>query len=331
VRTDLDTLLMPLLEMLYNAPSRTANQIYMLLIILLILSQDASFNANIHKLTLHTVPWYKERLLPKISLGSLLVVILIRTIKYNLSKLRDVYLHTNCLAALANMAPHVQNLNSYASQRLVSLFDMLARKYIKLSKRSQSSLQDAGGEGKGDSEGEDEEVTELNIYTDFLRIVLEIINAILTYALPRNPEVVYALLHRQELFAPFKEHPRFVELLENIQAVLDYFNSRMDQAGSSHAEGGEWSVERVLSVVTHNARAWRGENIKLFTELRFTYEEEAHPEEFFVPYVWSLVCAHSGIPWDPQAIALFAPMSGFDQAGQQQGEGVEDDADPITP
>ena len=61
------------------------------------------------------------------------------------------------------------------------------------------------------------QVTELNIYTDFLRIVLEIVNAILTYALPRNPEVVYALMHRQELFAPFKDHPRFVELLENIQ------------------------------------------------------------------------------------------------------------------
>lgn len=27
------------------------------------------------------------------------------------------------------------------------------------------------------------------MYTDFLRIVLEIINEILTYALPRNPEV----------------------------------------------------------------------------------------------------------------------------------------------
>jgi hypothetical protein len=108
-------------------------------------------------------------------------------------------------------------------------------------------LCEAGGEGKGDSEGEgegeDEEVTELNIYTDFLRIVLEIINAILTYALPRNPEVVYALLHRQELFAPFKEHPRFVELLENIQAVLDYFNSRMDEAGS-RVEGGDWCVSQ---------------------------------------------------------------------------------------
>jgi hypothetical protein len=71
VRTDLDTLLMPLLEMLYNAPKRTANQIYMLLIILLILSQDSSFNANIHKLVLPAVPWYQERLLPNISLGSL--------------------------------------------------------------------------------------------------------------------------------------------------------------------------------------------------------------------------------------------------------------------
>lgn len=35
---------------------------------------------------------------------------------------------------------------------------------------------------------------ELHIYTDFLRIVLEILNAILTYALPRNPEV-YNLIH----------------------------------------------------------------------------------------------------------------------------------------
>lgn len=87
------------------------------------------------------------------------------------------------------------------------------------------------------------QVTELNIYTDFLRIVLEIVNAILTYALPRNPEVVYALLHRQELFEPFKDHPRFAELLDNIQAVLDYFNSRMDEAGAA-AQGGEWCDPR---------------------------------------------------------------------------------------
>ncbi|KAG5236613.1 dymeclin [Salix suchowensis] len=88
VRTDLDTLLMPILETLYNASKRTSNHIYILLIILLILSQDSSFNASIHKMVLPSIPWYQEHLLHRTSLGSLMVIILIRTVKYNLSKLR---------------------------------------------------------------------------------------------------------------------------------------------------------------------------------------------------------------------------------------------------
>ncbi|KAJ7522567.1 hypothetical protein O6H91_18G017800 [Diphasiastrum complanatum] len=301
VRTDLDTLLMPVLEMLYNAPRRSANQIYMLLIILLILSQDSSFNASIHKLLLPGVSWYKERLLPQISLGSLMVVILIRTVKYNLSRLRDVFLHTNCLAILANMAPHMHQLNAYASQRLVSLFDMLARKYARLTDDAItriSALKSGQVEGM---EVPDDMPTELHIYTDFLRIVLEIINAILTYALPRNPEVIYALLHRQELFQPFRDHPRFYELLENVYTVLDFFNVRMDDQQMDK----EWSVERVLQLIVTTARSWRGDGMKTFTQLRFTYEEELHPEEFFVPYVWQLVVSHSGIQWDLEAISLF--------------------------
>jgi hypothetical protein len=68
-----------------------------------------------------------------------------------------------------------------------------------------------------------------------------------------------------------------------------------------------YTANRSLSPVDRGLRC-TGDGIKLFTELRFTYEEEAHPEQFFVPYVWSLVCSHSGIPWDPAAIALFTPQ-----------------------
>lgn len=50
---------MPILEALYDAPKRTSNQIYMLLIILLILSQDSSFNASIHKLV--RIAYYNEQ------------------------------------------------------------------------------------------------------------------------------------------------------------------------------------------------------------------------------------------------------------------------------
>ena len=78
--------------------------------------------------------------------------------------------------------------------------------------------------------------TELHIYTDFLRIVLEIINAILTCALARNPVVVYVILHRQELFKPFRDHPRFYELVDNIYTILDFFNSRLEAACIIHPQ-----------------------------------------------------------------------------------------------
>jgi hypothetical protein len=50
---------------------------YMLLIILLMLSQDSAFAQNIHKIRLPAVPFYKERSTAT-TLGSLLVVLLLR-------------------------------------------------------------------------------------------------------------------------------------------------------------------------------------------------------------------------------------------------------------
>lgn len=55
---------------------------------------------------------------------------------------------------------------------------------------------------------------------------------------------------------------------------------------------------------------WRPQQLQVFPELRFTYEEENSPEDFFVPYVWTLVVAHSGLPWNLQHIALFSPEPG---------------------
>lgn len=47
-------------------------------------------------------------------------------------KMRDKYLHTNCLAALANMSGQFRSLHPYVSQRLVSLFETLAKKFTRL-------------------------------------------------------------------------------------------------------------------------------------------------------------------------------------------------------
>ena len=148
-------------------------------------------------------PWFAERPLgPKCSLGSLLVIVLCKTIKYNLAILGDPYLHTNCLAALANMAPHFANLSSLASQRLLSLLLSLAKKYSRLrAAAAGAGGADAAGAsapaGPGAGATGAAQPAELFLYADILRNLLLIVDACFTHALPRNPELLYGLLHRQ--------------------------------------------------------------------------------------------------------------------------------------
>ena len=86
--------------------------------------------------------WYTERALSEVSLGGILILVVIRTIQYNMLKMRDKYLHTNCLAALANMSSQFKNLHPYVSQRIVSMFEALAKKHARLV----TTLQQSAGE-----------------------------------------------------------------------------------------------------------------------------------------------------------------------------------------
>lgn len=39
-----------------------------------------------------------------------------------------------------------------------------------------------------------------------------------------------------------------------------------------------------------------------FPELKFRYVEEEQPEEFFIPYVWSMVHSTSSLYWSTEAL-----------------------------
>lgn len=58
-----------------------------------------------------------------------------------------------------------------------------------------------------------------------------------------------------------------------------------------------------------NLSSWQSDRLSKPEELRFTYEEEGTPEDFFVPYVWSLIVSSTTIPWNLHAIALFQPVA----------------------
>ena len=299
------SLLLGLLEMLYNSTSTQAEgaasttlapvgSAYMLLICVLLLSQDPVFAAELHKGPLITsVPWYRERTITGITLGSLAFLVLLRAASHSLGKgqRQDVYIATNSLAALGNLAPHASGISSLAAQRMIAVYDLLRRRLV--------HLEQPPDDGAAPSE------EELSVTRELLRIVLEVINTMLVQALPRNPEMAYSLLHRQELFASLKDHPWFGNLLTNITTVVDYFNARVEAERTK--QGWEWSVDRVLEVIKQDLRTWRHDRLSPVSDLNFAYEEEDSSQNFFLPYVWSTVVlgSHSGIRWNLSCVKVF--------------------------
>jgi len=285
--TDIDTLFLPILQTLYRAPECNGHLTYMSLIIVLILSEEDLFNKTIHGCILrqNQMSWYTERSFSQLSLGGLVILVVIRTIQYNMLKMRDKYLHTNCLAALANMSSQCTNLHPYVAQRIVSLFETLARKHSRLVEGLRGvDTQDTEEEGFDEVS---DAVQDAAVLEEVLRMLLEIINSCFSHQIQNNPNLVYAVLYKREMFEMYSKNPAFQDLLENIQSVLVYMSSRVDQENENRG-GYTLTVQEVQDIVREGCKQFPRESLKSLGELKFKYVEEEEPEEFFIPYIWGL-------------------------------------------
>ncbi|KYQ52804.1 Dymeclin [Trachymyrmex zeteki] len=294
----------PILQILYHAPNNTSHHIYMSLIILLILSEDETFNKRIHEIMLKGVTWYTERSISEISLGGLLILVVIRTIQYNMFKMRDKYLHTNCLAALANMSAQFTSLHPYVSQRLLSLFETLAKKHARLEARI-LELTQSTTLPSNNNKIYSFQIQDLTILEEVLRMVLEIINSCLTHRLAHNPNLIYTLLYKKDVFQPFRTHSAFQDIVQNIDSVINFFSYKLEQKDQS-----QLGVSQVLATIRQGTLEWPRDRLRKFPELKFKYVEEEQPEEFFIPYVWSVVCQGALLHWNAENIKLFSPNNG---------------------
>ncbi|KAG5333562.1 DYM protein, partial [Acromyrmex heyeri] len=255
----------PILQILYHAPNNTSHHIYMSLIILLILSEDETFNKRIHEIMLKGVTWYTERSISEISLGGLLILVVIRTIQYNMFKMRDKYLHTNCLAALANMSAQFTSLHPYVSQRLLSLFETLAKKHARLEAR-----------------------------------ILELTQST---TLPSNNSVVL-----DTTVDTINVHTKSGKA--NASTVSTVTNEDLVRCVCVCVYQSQLGVSQVLSTIRQGTLEWPRDRLRKFPELKFKYVEEEQPEEFFIPYVWSVVCQGALLHWNAENIKLFSPNNG---------------------
>ncbi|XP_034838696.1 dymeclin [Maniola hyperantus] len=288
---NVEHLIVPILQVLYNAPDSNSHHIYMSLIVLLILTEDDALIKNVHLIMLKNIPWYTERSISEISLGGLMVLVVVRALQYNMARVRDKYLHTNCLAAIANMSCEFRNLHPYVAQRLISLFETLTKRRARLCSEIE------GGDINSielphHAEEKTEEIMEhIAVLDEVLRMLLEIINSCLTHQLVNNLNLVYALLHKKQLFQQHAHH----HIAQNIEMVIGYFSTRLQRV--QEGTGGDLGVTEVLQCIKKGAEQWSSDRLKKFPDLKFRYVEEDRPEEFFTPYVWALISACGNIYW----------------------------------
>ena len=223
VRSDLDTVVMPLLRTLYfssalkhysphgissskngkdntttstslqlkSCPFRSPSQLYVIMILLLLFSQDASFGPDaFRRIIVPSVPWYKERQLVDINLGSVLLLVLLRSITFNLNKLQDAFLLSNCCAVLMNLSHNIVELHDYAAMRLVSVAVSALKRYSLLWSKSSNHAND-----------DHDITTPVGMYGEVSHTLLRVLrHCINSKRIERNLHLVYALVYHQSDF-----------------------------------------------------------------------------------------------------------------------------------
>ncbi len=214
--------------------------------------QDAAFCETAHrrvKVPAHKLTWFRDRRLGEISLGSLLLTSLMRTVSVtsglSMAGASDSYLHTNCFAAAANMAPYTENLHTFSAQRMLSTLSALHKKHVYLASRARDAP--AGSDDLARVNGLVEH------YDQCLRIGCETLLAMCAPALlPRNVSLLYGLLRERSVIDSLAADGTFSDgTVRALSDVITHFDAVITKAEAARAiaiaKGGSGGAEEVAA------------------------------------------------------------------------------------
>lgn len=254
-RSDPEAFLEPLLGEVYAVTENTP-RLHLILVLLMILSKDKIFIRFINKdAILSNVVWLQEYHIEKISLGSLMVLALVRLIRENLRTKKQDYVHVATISCMLNISSSLTNLHELPSMELVSLCKALFSKYSKLQGKSTS---------------------EIGLFADLLHLTIELLCKIMYSGLSSNPYLIQAVLHHSEMFTKIK-HSDLVN--QNVTSICDCIENCMRNIDS----------ENVLESILCTSKVYQfGECSNDILQCReFIFVEHGQKwEEFVVPYVW---------------------------------------------
>ena len=324
----------------YKQHFRSQSQLYVILILLLIFSQDQSFGPDaFRRVVVARVPWYRERQLRDVNLGSVLLLTILRAITFNLHRLWDPFLLSNCCAVLLNISPHVGGLHSYAAMRLASVTVSCMKRYV---------VECGKNGGKPAEEGDI--FSTLGMYGETCRTLLQLLkHGVRARVVSRNLHLVYALVYLQRDFydimaaraSPFKA-PEMATIMQ----IISCADKAIQEDGNARTAGEtmtilEKTVDKLKAVTKPAATQPGGPGLRersnsfdslasdastitdAGSDFTFTYEEEQDPEIFFVPYIYEvIVCtiSASSIEWNKSSIGVFSLL-----------ESAEEEDDELAP
>lgn len=345
VRSELDKLVLPLLRTFYfssnthtyvandfaskgtvsniqklevrNCPFRAMTQLYVIVILLLLFSQDTIFGRDIfRRIRISQVPWYKERNLRDINLGSVVLLTILRSLMFNLQRLNDPFLLSNCCAILQNLSTSIVDIHDYAAMRVASVTAIIIKKHAKLHSTSTTQRKT---EQKSDVEGFLS--SPVTMHEEVARTLLETIYHCLSpKTIERNLHLVYALVyHQADLNRVFNQEALYPsKLIQRIQSVTSEASKIIQEEGARDASKSLIILEdRIEELQKFSERTGRK---KESDDIMFTYEEESDPEIFFVPYVWeTTVCVATAsiIEWKKDQICVFSLLDPISEVSSE--------------
>ena len=163
-------------------------------------------------------------------------------------------------------------------------------------------------------------------------LTLEVLNTAVTYSTPENPELVYALLHRRDMFEPRESDVVFDNgqdvsfdesnvktrglLRKNLQLMLTHLDAKIEP----QIENVYVTAERVMEIAARASAAFDVADVDgavAFKKTTFEYAEFQNAvRAFFAPHAWRLVVAQEWFVWDESRI------SAKDMLGTAVGERV---------
>eukprot|EP00299_Pterocystis_sp_00344_P015879 c7950_g1_i1.p1 GENE.c7950_g1_i1~~c7950_g1_i1.p1 ORF type:complete len:750 (+),score=208.64 c7950_g1_i1:29-2278(+) len=306
-RTDLERLLLPLLKALYNPTQGGTgmDESYMQLIVLMILTHNSSLSAYARNQIVTDTAWLHDRFVHHPSLQSVTVIVLVKCV-ISMSNKRDAFFQSNCIGVLANTSSHFVDLHPHACHRLVSLLEVMFRSFIKQMNIEESKEKESDRTNPEQTAEESENSESFETDEDALCVVLEMfVNALRPTSIQNNSRLLLALMRRADLLETLSKLPdhRCASIAQRLIQIISHFRVKLEQIQNDPSSPED--ILRHLRVFISNG-AVPSIDYPQTTKL-FTYVEDPNAQDFFVPFVWSIVFSNSRIVWRVANVRAFDP------------------------